>query len=102
MTTPLLERVARALCRVADDEPDTPVMVKPGARTVKQWTLYIPEARASIAVQRELIQQLRDAAMHGHAYMGACPDAVNDWTARDPQCPACQAIAAADAALREQ
>jgi hypothetical protein len=54
MTTPLLERVARALCRVADDEPDMPVMVEPGARTVKQWTLYIPEARASILAMREL------------------------------------------------
>jgi hypothetical protein len=51
--------------------------------------------------QRELIQQLREAAMHGHAYMGACPDAVHDWTARDPQCPACQAIEAADAALKD-
>jgi hypothetical protein len=95
MTAPIVERVARAIAK----------QVASGAGVVTHgdtWRDWIPEARASIAVQRELIQQLREAAMHGHAYMGACPDAVNDWTARDPQCPACQAIATAEEALREQ
>lgn len=27
-----------------------------------------------------------------HMYRGACPDEVNGWVARDPECPACRAL----------
>jgi hypothetical protein len=55
--------VARAICIADGEDPDTPVLCAINAYRdyVFQWTLYIPEARASIAIQRELIQQLRDA-----------------------------------------
>ncbi len=36
-----------------------------------------------------------------HLYAGRCPDSVNGPEPRDPDCPACQAIAAAEAALSE-
>ena len=32
-----------------------------------------------------------------HLYAGRCPDSVNGPESRDPDCPACQAIAAAEA-----
>ena len=32
-----------------------------------------------------------------HLYAGRCPDSVNGPDSRDPDCPACQAIAAAEA-----
>ena len=32
-----------------------------------------------------------------HLYAGLCPDSVNGPESRDPDCPACQAIAAAEA-----
>jgi len=32
-----------------------------------------------------------------HLYEGRCPDYVNGPESRDPDCPACQAIAAAEA-----
>ena len=27
-----------------------------------------------------------------HTYMGDCPDEVNGWESRDPECPACRAL----------
>lgn len=27
-----------------------------------------------------------------HTYMGDCPDDVNGWDSRDPECPACRAL----------
>ena len=27
-----------------------------------------------------------------HTYMGDCPDDVNGWESRDPECPACRAL----------
>jgi len=36
-----------------------------------------------------------------HLYAGRCPDSVNGPEPHDPDCPACQAIAAAEAALAE-
>lgn len=32
-----------------------------------------------------------------HTYRGACPDALEGFTTRDPDCPACQAITATEA-----
>ena len=87
----LVERVARAACAAY-------YKAAPNSHIVNsRWSFWIPEARASIAVQRELIQQLRDALddierTAGHPAMHDDPARISARTA----------IAAADAALREQ
>jgi hypothetical protein len=72
MTAPIVERVARAICDANGIDPDK--AFDPDVEGAPMyWTIFIPEARASIAVQQELIQQLRDALSEGE---GALTSAV--------------------------
>lgn len=50
---------------------------------------------------RALVRDLRDVAAGAirHEYMGACPDAVQGYDTRDPECDACRVLLRADAAL---
>jgi protein tyrosine phosphatase (PTP) superfamily phosphohydrolase (DUF442 family) len=97
---PIVERVARAICAASGYVPDE------GSNLGSpMWAIFIPEARASIAVQRELIQQLRDA-LHdldeAYCRAGTRLDRVERMADRLRLVNARESVAAADAALREQ
>ena len=83
----LVERVARAICRATLDGINLEYYVD------QYWHKYIPEARASIAIQRELIQQLRDALVSAETWLDNEGLEVTKST---------ELVEAADAALREQ
>jgi hypothetical protein len=55
MTTPLIERVARAICKARGVDPDGVIANRPA------WKLYIPEARASILAMREPTMEMVEA-----------------------------------------
>lgn len=110
----LVERVARAICRAHYLARNEASHLDPfiDERVNENWHEFIPEARASIAIQRELIQQLRDA-LSECAEDSVCVaiDYEQKWgpvrQARIDElwkivADAREAIAAADAALREQ
>jgi hypothetical protein len=91
MTAPIVERVARAQCLACGLDPDFEVWDLNERKYRPYWTVRIPEARASIAIQRELIQQLRDALVVSRDF--------NQGEGRRGICT--EAIAAADAALKD-
>jgi hypothetical protein len=59
MTTPLLERVARAICRLHAEEDHPADCVE--YLVERNWRDYIPEARASILAMREPSPAMLDA-----------------------------------------
>jgi hypothetical protein len=60
--------VARAICIADGEDPDTPVLCAINAYRdyVFQWTLYIPEARASIQAMREPTDEMVIAGMRAY------------------------------------
>jgi hypothetical protein len=111
MTAPLIERVARAICAAKGIDPDK--AFDPDVEGASMyWTICIPEARASIAIQRELIQQLRDALEEAQAdvtselqrceLLAGYPSTDRRLKfQRDLERQCTEAIAAADAALKD-
>lgn len=55
-------------------------------------------------MEKRILENLIGAATGAipHVYMGACPDALEGPDARDTECPACQAIMAAEQGLAKE
>ena len=87
--TRLPTNLAQADLRAILDESPTDVATAlPGAGDVEK----IEPDFATSPTERETPADEPIAKRLTHTYMGDCPDDVNGWESRDPECPACRAL----------
>lgn len=91
--------VATALTGASDMERIGPdFATSPTAAHSSSVSITSPEVMTSDAVsgesptERETPADEPIAKRLTHTYMGDCPDDVNGWESRDPECPACRAL----------
>ena len=59
----MVERVARAICKANDYDPDANDNLLSGPSGTRNWHLYVTHARAAIAVMREPTQEMVESGV---------------------------------------
>ena len=81
-------RAQADLRAILDESPTDVATALPGAGDVEKSG---PDFATS-PTERETPADEPIAKRLTHTYMGDCPDDVNGWESRDPECPACRAL----------